>query len=196
MKGLGSSKATQAAPSLRQIVEQRQPPPPVVIQAVRSLIAIRDAGAVPMLDEDRDRLGIRSDTASGSMSALAALVTREHVDLLLDLVSHSVPGVRGARCRRWPGSIPTHSSPRWRPRRRPGLDSARGSGQCARHAAVGPEPRPRLTVMLQDSDQKLSPPFSARWRHPRRQVSSVSCSIVWAIRTCRCELPRPTPLPI
>ena len=45
VKGLGSSKATQAAPSLRQIVEQRQPPPPVVIQAVRSLIAIRDAGA-------------------------------------------------------------------------------------------------------------------------------------------------------
>src|SRR4029453_12261499 len=49
VKGLGTTKATQSAPLLRQIVEQRKQSPAVVIQAVRALSAVRDSSAVPLL---------------------------------------------------------------------------------------------------------------------------------------------------
>jgi cyclophilin family peptidyl-prolyl cis-trans isomerase/HEAT repeat protein len=157
VKGLGSSKATQAAATLRQIVEQRQLPPPVLIQAVRSLSAIRDSGAVPMLTK------IVSDSASDptlrleAMSAFAALVTREHVELLLDLVSHSVPGIRGgalqALARVDPDTFLTALA---------SLDADRDwTVRVAVANALGTLPSaqslPRLTVMLQDSDQKVIP---------------------------------------
>jgi HEAT repeat protein/cyclophilin family peptidyl-prolyl cis-trans isomerase len=157
VKGLGSSKATQSAATLRQIVEQRQLPPPVLIQAVRSLSAIRDSGAVPMLTK------IVSDSASDptlrleAMSAFTALVTREHVELLLDLVSHSVPGIRGgalqALARVDPDTFLIALA---------SLDADRDwTVRVAVANALGTLPSaqslPRLTVMLQDSDQKVIP---------------------------------------
>src|SRR5688572_18512076 len=93
VKGLGSTKATQAAPLLRQIVEQRKLPPPVVIQAIRSLTTIRETSAVPVL------IKIVADASSDpalraeAVNAFGALVTAEHVELILDLVSNSVPEI-------------------------------------------------------------------------------------------------------
>jgi len=155
VKGLGSSKSTQAAPVLQQIVEQRKLPAPVVIQAVRSLAAIRDAGAVPVL------VKIVTDASSDptlrleAVSAFSALVTAEHVNLLLDLVSNSVPGIRAAAlqalARVDPGTFLTALA---------GLDADREwSVRVAMANALGTLPSgqslPRLTVMLQDPDQKV-----------------------------------------
>jgi cyclophilin family peptidyl-prolyl cis-trans isomerase/HEAT repeat protein len=155
VRGLGSSKATQAAPVLRQIVEQRRMAAPVVIQAVRSLAAVRDAAAVPVL------ITIVTDVKSDptlrleAMNALGALVTTQHVELLLDLVSNSVPGIRGAAlqalARVDPDTFLTALA---------SLDADREwSVRVAMANALGTLPAarslPRLTLMLQDPDQKV-----------------------------------------
>jgi cyclophilin family peptidyl-prolyl cis-trans isomerase/HEAT repeat protein len=157
VKGLGSSKATQAAQVLRQIVEQRRLPAPVVVQAVRSLAAIRDPGSVPVL------IKIVADVKSDptlrleAMNALGALVTTEHVDPLLDLVSNSVPGIRGAAlqalARVDPDTFLTALA---------SLEADRDwSVRVAVATALGTLPSdrslPRLTLMLQDPDQKVIP---------------------------------------
>jgi HEAT repeat protein/cyclophilin family peptidyl-prolyl cis-trans isomerase len=155
VKGLGSSKATQAAPVLRQIVEQRRLQAPVVIQAVRSLAALRDPATVPVL------IKIVADGKSDAtlrleaMSALGALVTTEHVDLLLDLVSNSVPGIRGAAlqalARVDPATFLTALA---------SLDADRDwTVRVVVATALGTLPSvqslPRLTLMLQDPDPKV-----------------------------------------
>jgi HEAT repeat protein/cyclophilin family peptidyl-prolyl cis-trans isomerase len=157
VKGLGTSKATQAAPVLRQIVEQRTRPVPIVIQAVRSLTAIRDASAVPVL------IKIIADASSDptlrveAANAFGALVTAEHVELLLDLVSNSVPAIRAAAlqalARVDPATFLTALA---------SLDADREwSVRVAMARALGTLPSaqslPRLTVMLQDPDQKVIP---------------------------------------
>jgi cyclophilin family peptidyl-prolyl cis-trans isomerase/HEAT repeat protein len=155
VKGLGSSKAAQAGSVLRQIVEQRKLPPPVVIQAVRSLTALGDTGAVPVL------MKIVADRASDptlrleAVNAFGALVTAEHVDLLLDLVSNSMPGIRAAAlqalARVDPATVLTALA---------SLDPDREwSVRVAMANALGTLPSaqglPRLTVMLQDPDPKV-----------------------------------------
>jgi cyclophilin family peptidyl-prolyl cis-trans isomerase/HEAT repeat protein len=157
VKGLGSTKATQAGPLLRQIVEQRRQPAPVVIQAVRSLAAVRDPGAVPVF------IKIVADVKSDptlrleAMNALGALVTTEHIDLLLDLVSNSVPGIRGAAlqalARVDPDTFLTALA---------SLDADRDwTVRVAVATALGTLPStrslPRLTLMLQDPDPKVIP---------------------------------------
>ena len=155
VKGLGSSKATEAAPVLRQIVEQRQQPAAVVIQAVRSLIAIQDAGAVPVLTkivvDPKSEPTLRLE----AMTALGALITPGGLDLLLDLVSNSVPGIRAAALQALARVDPdTFMSAL------ASLDADRDwSVRVAVATALGTLPSaqslPRLTVMLQDTDQRV-----------------------------------------
>jgi cyclophilin family peptidyl-prolyl cis-trans isomerase/HEAT repeat protein len=155
VKGLGSSKATQAAPVLRQIVEQRRLPAPVVIQAVRSLATIRDPGAVQLLIKVVADVKSEPTVRLEAMNGLGALVTTEHVELLLDLVSNSVPGIRGAAlqalARVDPDTFLTALA---------SLDADRDwTVRVAVATALGTLPAaqslPRLTLMLQDPDQKV-----------------------------------------
>jgi HEAT repeat protein len=157
VKGLGTSKATQAAPVLRQIVEQRTRPAPIIIQAVRSLTAIRDASAVPVLIKIIADASADPTLRLEAANAFGALVTIEHVELLLDLVSNSVPAIRAAAlqalARVDPATFLTALA---------SLDADRewsvrvAIGQRAGHAASA-QSLPRLTVMLQDPDQKVIP---------------------------------------
>jgi|RhiMethySRZTD1v2_1073278.scaffolds.fasta_scaffold00306_10 cyclophilin family peptidyl-prolyl cis-trans isomerase/HEAT repeat protein len=157
VKGLGSSKATQAAPALRQIVEERRLAAPIVIQAVRSLATVRDAGAVPVLTKIVGDVKSEPTLRVEAMNALGALVTTEHVELLLDLVSNSVPGIRSAAlqalARVDPDTFLTALA---------SLDADREwSVRVAVATALGTLPAarslPRLTLMLQDPDQKVVP---------------------------------------
>jgi len=157
VKGLGTSKATQAGPVLRQIVEQRTRPAPIVIQAVRSLTAIRDASAVPVLIKIIADASADSTLRFEAANAFGVLVTTEHVELLLDLVSNSVPAIRAAAlqalARVDPATFLTALA---------SLDADREwSVRVAMANALGTLPSaqslPRLTVMLQDPDQKVIP---------------------------------------
>jgi cyclophilin family peptidyl-prolyl cis-trans isomerase/HEAT repeat protein len=155
VKGLGTSKATQAATALRQIVGERRLAPPVVIQAVRSLATIRDAAAVPVLTTIVADGSADPTLRLEAMTALGALATSEHLDLLLDLLSHSVPGIRGAAlqalARVDPDTFLTALA---------SLDTDREwTVRVALASALGTLPSerslPRLTLMLQDADQKV-----------------------------------------
>jgi cyclophilin family peptidyl-prolyl cis-trans isomerase/HEAT repeat protein len=157
VKGLGTSKATQAAPVLRQIVEQRTRPAPIVIQAVRSLTAIRDASAVPVLIKIIADASADPTLRLEASNAFGALVTTEHVELLLDLVSNSVAAIRAAAlqalARVDPATFLTALA---------SLDADREwSVRVAMANALGTLPSaqslPRLTVMLLDPDQKVIP---------------------------------------
>jgi cyclophilin family peptidyl-prolyl cis-trans isomerase/HEAT repeat protein len=157
VKGLGSSKSIQAAPVLRQIVEQRKLAPPVVIQAVRSLSALRDTAAVPVLTKIVADASLDPTLRVESMNALGAVATAQHVDLMLDLVSHSVPGIRSAAlqalARIDPDTFLTALA---------SLDNDRDwTVRVAVANALGTLPSaqslPRLTVMLGDSDQRVIP---------------------------------------
>ncbi|HLG57694.1 MAG TPA: HEAT repeat domain-containing protein [Vicinamibacterales bacterium] len=155
VKGVGSTKAIQAAPALRQIVEQRQQPPAVVIQAVRSLAALRDAAAVPLLTK------IVADTRADptlrleAMTAFGALVSADALDGLLDLVSNPVPAIRGTALQ----SL-ARVDPQTFLSTLAVLDTDREwTVRAAIANALGTLPAdqslPRLTVMLQERDQKV-----------------------------------------
>jgi cyclophilin family peptidyl-prolyl cis-trans isomerase/HEAT repeat protein len=155
VKGLGSSKATQGAQVLRQIVEQRKLPQPVVIQAVRSLTAIRDTEAVPILTKMVADASLDPTLRQEAVSAFGTLVTAQHVDLLLDLVSSATPGIRAAAlqalARVDPDTFLTalaslEADREWNVR--VAVATALGTLPAARSL-------PRLTVMLQDTDQKV-----------------------------------------
>jgi cyclophilin family peptidyl-prolyl cis-trans isomerase/HEAT repeat protein len=155
VKGLGSSKATQAATVLRQMVEQRKQHPAVVVQAVRSLAALRDAAAVPVLTK------IVADSAADTtlrleaVTALAAVITPNGLDLVLDLLSHPVPGIRAAALQAlaridrdtFLSALASLDADReWTVRA--ALANALGTLPAAQSL-------PRLTVMLQDPDPKV-----------------------------------------
>ena len=157
VKGLGTSKATQAAPALRQIIEQRTRPAPVVIQAVRSLVAIRDDSAVPVLIKIIADTSLEPTLRVEAVNAFGALVTAERVELLLDLISNSVPAIRAAALQALARVDPTTFLTALA-----SLDADREwSVRVAMANALGTLPSaqslPRLTEMLQDPDQKVIP---------------------------------------
>ena len=143
VKGLGSSKATQAAPVLRQIVEQRHAARrPSSFRPCGRSTAIRDAGAVPVLTKIVADASVGPDaSARGDDGARRAGHRRAGWICSSTSSRTRCPASAPPRCRRWRGSIPTRSCRRW-----PSLDAdrdwtrARGGGQRAGHAAVGAEP--------------------------------------------------------
>jgi cyclophilin family peptidyl-prolyl cis-trans isomerase/HEAT repeat protein len=155
VKGLGSSKATQATSVLRQIVEQRKQAPAVVIQAVRSLAAIRDAGAIPLLTKIIVDASSEPMLRAEAMTAFAAVVTPNSLDLVLDLLSHSSPMIRAgalqALARMDPDTFISALASLDNDREwtvRVALANALGTLPAARSL-------PRLTLMLQDPDPKV-----------------------------------------
>jgi cyclophilin family peptidyl-prolyl cis-trans isomerase len=98
-KGLTRMPPAEAMTALRQIVERRQAPAAVVIQAMRSLAASGSAAVTPVL------LRIVGDATADSvlreeaMTAFGTLAGHEQVNVLLDLLTHRTPAMRAAAVR-------------------------------------------------------------------------------------------------
>jgi cyclophilin family peptidyl-prolyl cis-trans isomerase/HEAT repeat protein len=155
VRGLAALKAPEAASPLRQIVEARQAPHAVLVQAVRALAILADAQSVPTLQrlvlDPQVELGLRLE----ALEALGAAGSRANVDLLLDLLSDAVPGLRGGAMRALarvdPDTFLSTMS---------GLDADREwmvrAAQATAFGALPPEQgSPRLLAMLQDRDQRV-----------------------------------------
>ena len=156
-RGLASTKATQASGPLREIVTERRRDPAVVIQAIRGLAAIADQPSVPALTKMVTDRAITGPLRQEAMTALATLIDGRGVDLLLELVSDPVPTVRGsafsALARIESSTFLSVLA---------GLDAdADWTVRVAIAAALGSLPDqqgvPRLTVMLQDRDNRVIP---------------------------------------
>ena len=163
IRGLAAAKDTTVIPQLRALVQERKADRAVVIQAIRALAALGDAGALPLLSRhddrrvagrgraQRERDGIRH--AGRSPRSEEALI-----DLLFDRLpararaSHAGAGARGA------GDLHGHAVG---PRRRPGLDRARGPGDGARRLARRPPACRVCTLMLEDGDNRVLPAVMA-----------------------------------
>ncbi len=156
-RGLGVTKASAAAAALRQVVELRTAHPAVVIQAIRAVAAIGDAGAAPLLtrivsDAETDRT-LRVE----AMTALAAVARADSLDLMLDLLTDRSPAIRGLSLRSLAridpdGFLVTLS----------GLDTDRDwTVRTAQAAALGSLPSargvPGLMVLLEDRDPRVVP---------------------------------------
>jgi HEAT repeat protein len=98
-RGLGVTKAPAAVAPLQQIVEQRRADPAIVIQAIRALGTIGDRSAAPVLTRIVADAKADQTLRIEAMTALGAVVRSDSVDLMLDLVSDSSPGIRGAALR-------------------------------------------------------------------------------------------------
>jgi cyclophilin family peptidyl-prolyl cis-trans isomerase/HEAT repeat protein len=156
-RGLASTKATQAAAALREIVTERRRDPAVVIQAIRALAAIQDQTSVPVLTKMVTDRAITGPLRQEAMTALGTLIDQRGIDLLLDLVSDPVPAVRGsaftALARLEPSTFLSvlaglESDADWNVR----VAVATGLGSLPSEQGV-----PRLTVMLQDRDNRVIP---------------------------------------
>jgi cyclophilin family peptidyl-prolyl cis-trans isomerase/HEAT repeat protein len=155
-KGLAALKTGAAAEPLRRIVEARQVPRAVLIQSIRALAALADTESAPALQrviiDPRAEMVVRLE----ALDALGFAGTRANVDLLLDLMSDTFPGIRGgamrALARLDPEMFITTLS---------GLDPDREwTVRVAQVNALATLPQdmggPRLLAMLQDRDQRVT----------------------------------------
>jgi cyclophilin family peptidyl-prolyl cis-trans isomerase/HEAT repeat protein len=156
-RGLGALKAAQGAGALRQVAVTRKAHPAVVIQAVRGLGALGDAAAVPTLVNivaDRSAVEVLRLEAAASIGALASA---EHADLLIELLADPLPGIRATALRalaRVDADIFLATLA--------GMEPDRDwSVRVAEAAALGTIPGerslPRLTLLLDDRDQRVVP---------------------------------------
>jgi HEAT repeat protein len=98
-RGLGTLKAQNAAPALRDIVDKRQRDPAIVIEAIRALSAMRDLPSTPVFEKIVAETATDSTLRLEAANALAAQHDPESLDFIIDLMSDPAPGIRGAAIR-------------------------------------------------------------------------------------------------
>jgi cyclophilin family peptidyl-prolyl cis-trans isomerase/HEAT repeat protein len=98
-KGLATRPSPESLAALQAIVERRSAHPAVVVQAMRTLATAGAGDVAPalvrILGDRSAEVMLRIEAAA----AFGALAGRDEVDLLLDLLSDSVPTVRGLAMR-------------------------------------------------------------------------------------------------
>ena len=156
-RGLGAVKATAAAPALRQIVEQHTAPAAVVVQSLRALAAMQDAASAAAVTRLIADPQVDDQLRLEAIAVIGALRNPDSLDLLLDLVSDTVPAVRGAALRALAqldadAFLVTLS----------GLDPDRDwNVRAAQATALGTLPAERggarLLLLLQDRDPRVWP---------------------------------------
>jgi cyclophilin family peptidyl-prolyl cis-trans isomerase/HEAT repeat protein len=98
-RGLARMPSPEAVAALRQIVERRQAPPAVVIQAIRSLGASGTTAIVPQLLRILGDPAVDPVLRDEAMTAYGTLAGREQIDVLLELLTHRAPSIRAAAVR-------------------------------------------------------------------------------------------------
>ncbi len=157
VRGLAATKAAQAIPGLRQIVDQRSAPQAVVIQALRALASLGDSGATGLLTKLVANASLEPSIRLEAMTTLGAVAGAGASELLVDLISDPAPGIRGPAMRALARVdrdtfMATLS----------GLDPDRDwTVRVAQAGALGDLPAeqgvPRLMIMLGDQDQRVVP---------------------------------------
>jgi cyclophilin family peptidyl-prolyl cis-trans isomerase/HEAT repeat protein len=99
VRGLVTTKSTQAATRLRPIVEQRRADAAVLVQAIRGVAALGDKAAMPALIKIIADRSVEPNLRLEVMTAIATLADAETADVLVELVSDRLAGVRGAALR-------------------------------------------------------------------------------------------------
>ena len=157
VRGLGTTKATQAAGTLRALVEQRRAHPAVVIQAIRALAAMPDRAVRPAL------ITILADRAADpnlrieAMTAFGALADRESIDALIELIADPNPVVRGTAIRAL-GRVDPDVFVATLAGLEPDRDwTVRAAVAGALGLLPGDRSLPRLSMLLQDPDQRVVP---------------------------------------
>jgi cyclophilin family peptidyl-prolyl cis-trans isomerase len=155
-RGLGAMKAADAAHLLRGVIQDRGRDPAVVIQAIRALAAMSDAGGVQVLTSVLADAKVERSHRLEALTALGS-IGGANVDVLLDLMSEPWPPLRGAAMRALAATdadtFLTALS---------GLDPDRDwtvrAAQATALGTLSPEQaQPRLMAMVRDPDQRVVP---------------------------------------
>ena len=157
-RGLAVLKGPQAGAALRQVLEDRNRiHPAVVFQAVRGLAAVGDATVIPVLvtviaDRAADP-NLRLEAAT----TVAALATADTAELLIELLSDPLAGIRAAALRALARVDPDVFIATLA-----GLEpDSDWSVRVAEAAALGTLPaersQPRLMTLLEERDQRIVP---------------------------------------
>jgi cyclophilin family peptidyl-prolyl cis-trans isomerase/HEAT repeat protein len=99
VRGLVTAKATQSAAVARAIVEERRGDPAVLVQAIKAVAALGDRAAIPALIKIIGDPAAEPNLRLEVMAAISTLADAETADVLVELISDRLPGVRGAALR-------------------------------------------------------------------------------------------------
>jgi HEAT repeat protein/cyclophilin family peptidyl-prolyl cis-trans isomerase len=157
VRGLGTMKAAHAAPTLRGIVEQRRAHPAVIVQAIRALAAMGDRAAAPVLIKFVADRGGDPNLRIEAMTAFGTLADADSVDILIELIADPHPVVRGTALRTLARIDPDVFVATLA-----GLEPDKDwTVRVAEAGALGTLPGeralPRLSVLMQDPDQRVVP---------------------------------------
>jgi cyclophilin family peptidyl-prolyl cis-trans isomerase/HEAT repeat protein len=157
VRGLPGAKAVEAVPAVRQIVAERRAHPAIVIQAVRALGAFGDRDASPALIKILADPNADPSLRVEAMAAIAGLIGEGGADLFIELLTDRSPAIRGAARRALARLDPDLFLATLA-----GLDADRDwTVRAAEATALGTIPPaqglPRLTMLLNDSDQRVIP---------------------------------------
>jgi cyclophilin family peptidyl-prolyl cis-trans isomerase/HEAT repeat protein len=156
-RGLAGLKAAQALPALQRIAAERKADPAVVVQAVRGLAGLGDSTVIPLLVKFVADRGIDPGLRLEAATSIGALATAGTAELLIEMLADPMPAVRGVALRSLARVDPDVFIATLA-----GMESDRDwSVRVAEAAALGTLPGerslPRLTVLLDDRDQRVVP---------------------------------------
>ena len=157
IRGLGTMKAMQAAPALRAIVEQRRAHPAVVVQAIRALAAMGDRSVRTALIKVVADQGSDTNLRIEAMTAFGTLADADTVDVLIELIADPQPVIRGTALRTL-----ARVDPDLFVATLAGLEPDKDwTVRVAEAEALGTLPGerslPRLSMLVQDPDQRVVP---------------------------------------
>jgi len=98
-RGLGALQHEAALPALLDLVDLQRRDQRVVVTAVRALAELGDVAAAPVLRRLLRTPNLDSTLLLESVEALAAVGALESVDVMIELLAHSWPPLRGAALR-------------------------------------------------------------------------------------------------